>query len=82
MHALNNCVAVALAFGEREWEFLSEDTPVWLWPYTVPVGLIALCVLLVAGVRIDRIAQVNRPHTRGWPRRRSSTGKFTFVLPS
>jgi membrane protease YdiL (CAAX protease family) len=82
VHALNNCVAVVLAFGELRWEFLSGETPAWLWLYTIPVGLLALSALLIACVQIDRLAQVHRPHTRGRPRRCSSAGKFTFVVPS
>jgi membrane protease YdiL (CAAX protease family) len=81
VHALNNCVAVGLAYAARDWEFLSKDAPVWLWPYTIPAGLIAVSLLLVCGQRIDRIAQISRPHTRAWPRRRLSVKHGTLVLP-
>jgi membrane protease YdiL (CAAX protease family) len=80
MHAVNNAVAVAAAYLEHEWEVLSNVPPVPLWPYAIPVGVVAVCVLLLAGTRIDRIAQVSRPHTQGFSRRRSSARDFTVVL--
>ena len=78
MHAANNAFVVGVAYLSPTWEVFSRETPVWLWPYMIPVGLIASCVLLLAGQRIDRIAQIHRPHTRGWPRRRQSARGVTL----
>lgn len=80
MHAVNNAFAIGAAYLAPEWEVLSRDPPVPLWPYAIPVSAVALCALLVAGQRIHRMARVNRPHTRS-SRPRLSVRGVTLVFP-
>ena len=81
MHALNNAVALTAMYITPGWAIFSEDAPSWLWPYAIPTGVIALCVVLVAGVRINRIAQRSRPHRRARPGKPLSIRAVSPVLP-
>jgi membrane protease YdiL (CAAX protease family) len=72
MHALNNAVALAGAYLEPDWDVVSEDAASRLWIYAIAAGVLALGLLLAAGWRIHRVAQINRPGSSLWPRRRST----------
>lgn len=70
MHALNNLCALVLLYITHDWPASSQNVPAWLWPYAIPVSVIAAAGLLAAGLRIHRIAQRHRPRAGPWPRRR------------
>ena len=80
VHALNTAGVLALLYLTRNWAVTSEDVPPWLWPYAAAGGLIALAGLLAASRRIHRIAEVDRPRTRTWRRRRSAASNLTPAL--
>ena len=79
MHAVNNALALAGMYLAPNWDIVSAETSSWLWVYLVATGIVALGLLLVAGWRIDRVAQVRRPRTRVSPRWRSTPSDLPVV---
>lgn len=61
IHMLNNAAVVALTYLIHDTRLETNDLPTWLWPYAVIGGIMAAGALLVAGWRIHRVAQVDRP---------------------
>lgn len=80
VHALNNAAVLALLYLTRAWAVSSQDVPLWLWPYAIAAGLIALGGLLAAAWHIHRIAQIDRPRAGVWSRRRSLDNELTPAL--
>lgn len=80
VHALNNAAVLALLYLTHAWATSPQDVPLWLWPYAIAAGLIALGGLLAAAWRIHRIAQTDRPRAGVWSRRRSLDNELTQAL--
>jgi len=71
MHALNNAAAQLMMHLTTDSFTSWSQIPLWLWPYAVTIGVLALGGLIATGARIHRIAQTERPRARAWSSKRS-----------
>lgn len=80
MHALNNAAAQLMMHLTTNSNTSWSQIPSWLWPYAITVGVLALGGFIATGARIHRIAQIERPRTGAWSRKRSLGPAVTRVL--